>query len=79
MRSFQDVPTWSAETFDGDIAWELDRLRSVGVKQVIVVDLTNPVFGLPVVRVVIPGLEGSDHVPGYALGARARALLESQV
>lgn len=78
MRSFQDVPTWSAETFDEDIAWELDRLRSVGVEQVIVVDLTKPVFGLPVVRVVIPGLEGSDHVPGYALGARAWALLEGQ-
>ncbi len=78
MRSFQDVPTWSAETFDEDIAWELHRLRSVGMKQVIVVDLTKPVFGLPVVRVVIPGLEGSDHVPGYALGARARALLEGQ-
>jgi YcaO-like protein with predicted kinase domain len=78
MRSFQDVPTWTAETFDEDIAWELDRLRSVGVKQVIVVDLTQPVFGLPVVRVVIPSLEGSDHVPGYALGARAQALLEGQ-
>jgi YcaO-like protein with predicted kinase domain len=78
MRSFQDVPTWSAETFDEDIAWELDRIRSVGVKQVIVVDLTKPVFQLPVVRVVIPGLEGSDHVPGYALGARAQTLLEGQ-
>ncbi len=77
-RSFQEAPTWSAETFDEDIAWELDRIRSVGVNQVIVVELTNPVFGLPVVRVVIPGLEGSDHVPGYALGARARALLEGR-
>jgi YcaO-like protein with predicted kinase domain len=78
VRSFQDVPTWSAETFDEDIAWELDRLRSVGMKQVIVVNLTQPVFGLPVVRVVIPELEGSDHVPGYALGARAQTLLEGQ-
>jgi ribosomal protein S12 methylthiotransferase accessory factor len=75
-RSFRDVPSWNAETFDEDIAWELGRLRAAGFRQVIVVDLTKPEFGLPVVRVVIPGLEGSDHVPGYALGARARALLE---
>ncbi len=78
MRSFHGIPTWNAETFDEDIAWELDRLQSVGVKQVIVVDLTQSVFGLPVVRVVIPGLEGSNHVPGYALGARAQALLKER-
>jgi len=77
-RSFLGIPTWSGETFEEDIAWELDRLRSIGVKQVIVVDLTKAEFGLPIVRVVIPGLEGSDHVPGYAPGARARALLENQ-
>jgi ribosomal protein S12 methylthiotransferase accessory factor len=76
MRNFRDVPTWNAETFDEDIAWELDRLRSAGFRQLIVVDLTKPEFGLPVVRVVIPGLEGSDHVPDYAPGTRARALLE---
>ena len=78
VRSFLDVPTWEAETFNEDIAWELDRLRSAGISQVIVVDLTLPVFRLPVVRVVIPGLEGSNHVPGYAIGARARALLDGQ-
>jgi ribosomal protein S12 methylthiotransferase accessory factor len=78
MRSIQEAPTWRADTFEEDIAWELDRLRSVGVKQVILVDLTMAEFGLPVVRVVIPGLEGSDHVPGYALGARAHALREGQ-
>ena len=78
LRSFRDAPSWDAETFDEDIVWELDRLRSVGVQQVIVVDLTQSVFTLPVVRVVIPGLEGSDHVPGYALGARAQALVEGR-
>jgi YcaO-like protein with predicted kinase domain len=78
MRSFQDVATWEAETFNEDIAWEVDRLRSVGVRQVIIVDLTSPVFRLPVVRVVIPGLEGPNDAPGYALGARARALLKGE-
>jgi ribosomal protein S12 methylthiotransferase accessory factor len=78
MRSFQDVPTWEAETFNEDIVWEVDRLRSAGVRQVIIVDLTSPVFRLPVVRVVIPGLEGPNDVPGYALGARAQALLKGE-
>ena len=35
------------------------------------VDLTRPEFGLPVVRVVVPGLEGLDDVD-YVPGARAR-------
>jgi hypothetical protein len=30
------------------------------------------------VRVVIPGLEGPNDAPGYALGARARALLKGE-
>ena len=41
------------------------------------VDLTRPEFGLPVVRVVVPGLEGLDDVlwtaPLVALGMRALA------
>jgi ribosomal protein S12 methylthiotransferase accessory factor len=78
VRRFPDTPTWSAETFEEDIAWALDHLRAAGVQQAVVVDLTHPVFGLPVVRVLVPGLEGSHHVPGYALGTRAQALLERQ-
>jgi ribosomal protein S12 methylthiotransferase accessory factor len=77
QRRFQEAPTWEAETFDEDVAWELGRLRAVGVRQVVVVELTRPEFGIPVVRVVIPGLEGQHDAPGYVPGARARrALLE---
>jgi ribosomal protein S12 methylthiotransferase accessory factor len=79
LRSYHNIPNWEAETFDEDISWELDRLESVGVTRVIIVDLTKPEFGLPVVRVVIPGLEGTDHAPGYAPGKRGQAVLESQV
>ncbi len=78
VRSFLDVPTRDTETFNDDIAWELERLHSAGIGRVIVVDLTKPVFRLPVARVVVPGLEGSDHVPGYALGARAQGLLKER-
>jgi ribosomal protein S12 methylthiotransferase accessory factor len=68
MRHFSVVPTFEGATFDDDIAWELERLQSGGIESVIVVDLTKPELGLPVVRVVIPGLEPkvgiSDHIPG---------------
>jgi YcaO-like protein with predicted kinase domain len=81
-RRFQDAPTWTAETFDEDVAWEVERLRAVGIEQVVVVDLTKPEFDLPVVKVIVPGLEGilpemspSEYVPG----ARARALLAKKV
>ena len=54
------------------MAWEADRLRDVGVERVIVVDLTKDAFKIPVVRVIVPGLEGLNEVPGYVPGARAR-------
>jgi ribosomal protein S12 methylthiotransferase accessory factor len=78
MRRFTDVPTFESETFDEDVAWELERLHAVGIERVVAVDLTRPEFRVPVVRVVIPGLEGTDESPRYVPGARARALLEAQ-
>ena len=76
-RDFCDAPTWERQTFEDDVDWELERLKSVGIGQVIIVNLTKPEFGIPVVRVIIPGLEGSDHSPKCVLGARARARLQA--
>jgi len=76
--AFASVPSYESDTLWDDVAWTLDRLRAVGVEQVVVVDLTQKRFGIPVARIVIPGLEGvykgahSDYVPG----ARARAILD---
>jgi ribosomal protein S12 methylthiotransferase accessory factor len=71
-RSFRNAPDWDSDSFESDVAWELDRLRHVGVDRVIVVDLTKDAFKIPVVRVIIPGLEGLNEVPGYVPGKRAR-------
>jgi YcaO-like protein with predicted kinase domain len=73
-RSFHDAPDWDSDSLDGDVEWELDRLRKAGVKRAIVVDLTKDFFNLPVVRMIIPGLEGLDEIPGYIPGKRARGL-----
>lgn len=77
-RDFHDVPAFESETFEDDVAEALRRLRSAGIQQVIVVDLTKQEFQLPVVRVVIPGLEGPDEHASYIRGARADAILEGQ-
>ena len=73
---FHDVPPRDRDSIAEDVSWALERLLAVGVRQVAVVDLTKPELGLPVVRVVIPGLEGPDNGERghYAPGPRARAV-----
>jgi ribosomal protein S12 methylthiotransferase accessory factor len=71
-RSFADVPSFDADDVTADLRWELDRLRAVGVERAIAVDLTRPDFGIPVVRMVIPGLEWDCTHPRYVPGSRAR-------
>lgn len=73
-RSFRDAPSFEGETLNEDVAWELTRLAAAGIQQVVVVDLTRPELGIPVARVVIPGLEGSYGCPGFVPGARASRL-----
>ena len=72
-RPFQAVPDLSdLPTFNDDLELICRRLEAVGIRQVIGVDLTRPEFGIPVVRVVVPGLEGPDDDPEYVPGRRAR-------
>jgi len=59
------------DTFNADVDWVLQRLKAVGVDEVICVDLTRDDFDLPVVRIVVPGLEGPDDFDGYVPGERA--------
>ncbi|SED51121.1 ribosomal protein S12 methylthiotransferase accessory factor [Rhizobiales bacterium GAS188] len=72
-RSFTGVPTRSFEDFNTEVQWLVGRLEAIGLGQVIAVDLTKDELAIPVVRVLVPGLEGSDHHPFYTQGARARA------
>jgi ribosomal protein S12 methylthiotransferase accessory factor len=73
QRDLRTIPTHDGEDFAEDLAWLLGRLRSAGIEQVVAVDLTRPDLAIPVVRVVIPGLEGPDDHPRYLPGPRARA------
>jgi ribosomal protein S12 methylthiotransferase accessory factor len=60
-------------TFEGDIGVILASLRRVGSKSCVVVDLTDEALGIPVVKVIVPGLEGMG--AGELPGRRARRLL----
>jgi ribosomal protein S12 methylthiotransferase accessory factor len=71
-RSFREVATFDSDDVVADVRWKLQRLRAVGIERVIAVDLTRPDLGIPVVRVVIPGLEWDCTHRGYVRGARAR-------
>jgi ribosomal protein S12 methylthiotransferase accessory factor len=79
LRSFPEGPGWHAETFEEDVRRELECLRTAGVERVVVVNLTLPEFGVPVVRVVIPGLEVALLDPaGTGLGRRAYAKIAAR-
>jgi YcaO-like protein with predicted kinase domain len=74
--SLDHVPSFAADDLVEDLCWELERLRSAGIERVVAVDLTRSDFEIPVVRIVIPGLEGDIRHPHYTPGKRARRAVE---
>jgi len=78
-RDFTAVPAFDSDSLDADVAWELTALRSAGISEVVAVDLTREEFGIPVVRVIVPGLEGpTTTVQSCRLGQRAMDLISGQ-
>ena len=78
-RSFAGAPSCETVAVQEDLDWMLARLRAAGIEQAIMVDLSRESVGVPVVRVVVPGLEGpmDDEDSDYAPGMRARRVIES--
>lgn len=72
--SFVSVRTNGSETFEEDLTAVLAALRNANVHQAVATDLTRPEFGIPVYRMIVPGLEGMHEAPGYVPGARAQAV-----
>ncbi len=70
--SFDAIAGFVADDLAQDLRWLLDRLRAIGIVRALAVDLTRPDFAIPVVRMVIPGLEGDTRHPSYRPGPRAR-------
>jgi ribosomal protein S12 methylthiotransferase accessory factor len=65
----------AGDSFEADIAGVLTLLQAQGLDRAVVVDLGRPEFGLDVVRVQVPGLEGHAKFSFYAPGERARRVL----
>lgn len=67
---FSEIPSTSSDTLAEDLSWVMNRLHAIGIDEIVWVDLTLDALGIPVARVVVPGLEGackgasSDYVPG---------------
>ncbi|MBV8120172.1 MAG: YcaO-like family protein [Alphaproteobacteria bacterium] len=72
LNLLHDAPTFAADDLGEDLRHELACLQSAGITRAVAVDLTRPDFAIPVVRVVIPGLDGDIKHPHYHPGMRAR-------
>lgn len=79
-QPFTMVPSYAHQDVLDDIQLMLARLQTSGLTQAIVVDLTRPEIDIPVVKMIVPGLEhwSATHFnPARChLGARARSYLQ---
>jgi YcaO-like protein with predicted kinase domain len=73
-----DVRSCDGPSFERDRATLLARLRAVGLEQAIAVDLTSERFGIPVFRMIVPGL--AMHAPRGRVkpGQRMRAMASAR-
>jgi ribosomal protein S12 methylthiotransferase accessory factor len=74
---FSEIKTYVKNDILDEIKLVLDRLKKAGLKRAIIVDLTNPKVGVPVVRAIVPGLETFEVAKLYTntnliLGKRAK-------
>jgi ribosomal protein S12 methylthiotransferase accessory factor len=72
ISSGDEHASGATTSFGADVNVVLDRLRAAGLRSAVVIDLTRHELQIPVVRVVVPELEGYmfDY---YRPGPRARA------
>ncbi len=68
---FDDLPSFTSEDFLEDIRHILSCLKRRGLERAIAIDLTRQEIGIPVVRVVVPGLEVFA-IDGERVGRRCR-------
>jgi len=77
-EEFAQIRSNDSDDFLDDVRFMLERLESAGLGKAIVVDLTRPEIGVPVVRVIVPGLEMAAVDPERA-GKRYRDARRSRL
>jgi ribosomal protein S12 methylthiotransferase accessory factor len=70
-RDFSQIGSYDSNDFLQDIRYMTSKLQEAGLDRAIVVDLTREEIGVPVVRVIVPGLEISA-VDSERVGSRAK-------
>jgi ribosomal protein S12 methylthiotransferase accessory factor len=68
-------PSLSTDSFEGDLRLLLAALEKAGLTSAIVVDLSRPEVGIPVVKVIVPGLEVMPD-PEAQPGARVQRVIQ---
>jgi thioglycine synthase len=68
---FSEINTYENEDILDDIHLILRRLKKVGLKRAVIVNLTNANIGIPVVRAIVPGLETFE-ITKSVMGRRAK-------
>ncbi len=75
-RAFDAGAGVTHTNLNADLKWLKDRLQHIGIEEVCVVDLTQDAHRIPVVRVIIPGLEAPHDDDAFVPGPRAQAAAE---
>jgi putative methanogenesis marker protein 1 len=82
-EEFSKISSYDSNDFLDDIRYVISMLEESGVKSVIVVDLTRAEIEVPVVRVIVPGLEisavDSERVGSRCRNAKNRSLSRSKL
>nr|WP_275943124.1 YcaO-like family protein [Pseudenhygromyxa sp. WMMC2535] len=74
LRRFDAADERASGCFEADLHALLDALRGADLRQAVVVDLSKAELGVPVVKVIVPGLESMHATPG----PRARSFWAAQ-
>jgi YcaO-like protein with predicted kinase domain len=64
MRDFNERRDLAGASFEDDVARMLAVLRSAGIRNVVAVDLSKPGIGVPVIKLVVPGLAAAASLMG---------------
>lgn len=78
---FSEIRSHVIDDLLEEIKFILDRLKKSGIKRAIIVNLTNPNVGIPVVRAIVPGLETFEVAKMYTTselvcGKRAKSYFQ---
>jgi putative methanogenesis marker protein 1 len=76
LKNYRAIKGCEGTTFNSDLNALLGALRSNGILEAIVIDLTKEEFKIPVTRVVVPGLESFLSSTEIIFGQRAGRVLQ---